>query len=1016
MTTRELFINIMHFRPVDRTPLWQVEEISEQAVRKWCKEEGFPLGLRGDEPFGFDCRLITLDLSNQPPLPAFIPETVSEDERTVTMRDVFGFTLRCDKTTAVSPRHYVYLDGPIKSRADWETMMQRYDPLDPRRFPIYWGDDFFEHCNRSQTPIVLGMNWGPGRGIKNGYMMGFNRFMEILTDEPSLLEAIFDFWADFTIRFLSSFIDRLRLDAFVFKEDGMGYKNSTLISPAMFRRLYAPYMRRVIDFLYAHGVDIIGYYSSGNLRPLLPELLDIGINMIAPVEAAAGMDAPSLRREFPELRMIGNIARAAITAGPEAIRAEVTRKVPPLMAAGGYIPALDDMVTPDMRYADVKLCCELIKACRPGEQGTTWELGNAAERVGTPNPSSSFNTNQTGSLSKQPIITLPVYLGSRERDPSRHDSGLRPAVGVHNTGVFRACRKTPHEKDGIGATYNHQPTLAYFKGRFYLAYLGGVSEGMLYPPVHTFLTWSEDGFNWAPPEILFPSCKWEGRYTQMHQRMVFFIHGERLLATGFHGRHPHPNRGDGYARVVREIRGPSDYGPIFVLRLNRGRTLADVMPYRLYTDSDDEGFIDACNALLGNPLIRQQMFEEDRDPEFYVINESHGFEAKAFCFYHLPDGRIVGLWKHSYATVAEEWAPGRVPQPVRDPERLCEHEMAKVWGQRTVDGRYALVYSLAPLGYSAGIRSPLVITTSDDGLHFYQDWLVVNGDIPPQRYQSCRGNWDEFEGDNKDSGPQYVHGIVEGNGQPPGNFLYVVYSMNKEDIYIAEIPLPVRGRVDEDVHDDFEANPVGPRVLGWNITSPAWCRVAVKQEPGNRYLSLSDRDPYDYAKAVRVFPEGEVVELSFRVRAQQENYGTLEIDITDRHGNAAVHLFFDSYVNQVRIRRADPFRSMRSICRYQAGKWIVFRIFIDTRNQGYRLFINGREIHAPTDADARLLYPVRTVERLEFRTGPYRLDDFSRTCANGQIYYVPYDVDDPVPEAVFDIDDVHIVTYQRRQT
>ncbi|MCS7254573.1 MAG: uroporphyrinogen decarboxylase family protein [Armatimonadota bacterium] len=1013
MTPRELFIDIMHFRPQDRIPLWQVEPIFEQTIHKWCKEEGFPLGLKGHELFGFDSCLITLDLSNQLPLPAFIPKTSSSDERTVTMCNEFGFIVWCNKATAVTPRQYVYIDGPVKTRRDWEEMPRRYNPHDPRRFPSYWGDGFFEECNRSEKPIVLGMNWGPGRGIKNGYMLGFNRFMEVITDEPALLEAIFDFWADFIIQLTSSFIDRLRLDAFVFKDDGMGYKTSTMVSPTMFRRLYSPYMRRVTEFLKRHGIDIIGYYSSGNLRTLLPELLDIGINLIAPVEAAAEIDAIELRQEFPELRLIGNIARAAIMSGSVAIRAEVVRKVPLLIATGGYIPALDDAVMPDMQYADVKLCCDLIKACPVFPEQVLQKSGRAAKGIRANN--SLRAAKVTPGIPRLPV-EAPIYLGSRGREFSRHDNGLRPAVGVHNIGVFRACSKKSHEKDGVGATYNHQPDSAYFNGRFYLAYIGAVSEGILNPPVHTFLTWSEDGFSWMPPEILFPSCQWQGQYTQMHQRMVFFSHQSRLLATGFHGKHPYPNRGDGFARVVRETRSPSDYGPIFILRLNRGRTLADVPPYRLYIESSNSEFVAACKALLNDTLFRQQMFEEDRDPNFYVINESRGFEAKAFCFYHLPDRRIVGLWKQSYATVAEEWVPSRVPQPTRNPQRLGEHDYAKVWGQRTTDGRYALVYSLAAPASTLGIRLPLVVTTSDDGLHFDQDWLAVCGEISPQRYQFCRGNWDELHGDNKDSGPQYVCGTAEGNGTPPGEFLYVTYSMNKEDIYIAEIPLPIRGRVDEDMHDDFETNPVGARVVGWNIFNPAWCRVTVRQEAGNRFLSLSDRDPYNYAKAVRVFPECEVADLSFRVRAWQEGYGFLEIDITDRYGNVAVRLFYDSYTNQVRFRRTDPFRSMRSVKRYRANKWTTFRVLINTCKQAYQLFIDGREVKQPTETDMSLIYPVWTVERLEFRTGAYCLDDFSRTCAYGQIYYVPHNVDDPVPEAGFDIDDVHIVTFQRRWT
>jgi uroporphyrinogen decarboxylase len=364
MNARELFRAIMHFRAPDRTPLWNVEGVLEGAVRKWCVEEGFPLGWQGSEPFDFDGNLFTFNLGDQPPLPAFVPETLAADDTTVTTRDVFGFTVQRHKSTAVAPLHYVYLDGPVKTRRDWDAMARRYEPLDARRFPNYWGEELFERQNRSENPVVVGMNWGPGRGIKNGYMLGFGRFMDVLVEEPQLLEAIFEFWADFMVRFLGSFIGRMPLDGFIFKDDGMGYKTSTLVSPAMFERLYAPHMRKVIGFLRGRGVDVIGYYSSGNLRPLLPALLDIGINLTAPVECAAGMDAVALAEEYPGLLLIGNISREAVMNGRDAIDAEVMRKIPQLMRRGGYIPALDDAVMPDMRFEHVKYCCDLVRSAR----------------------------------------------------------------------------------------------------------------------------------------------------------------------------------------------------------------------------------------------------------------------------------------------------------------------------------------------------------------------------------------------------------------------------------------------------------------------------------------------------------------------------------------------------------------------------------------------------------------------------------------------------------------------------
>lgn len=365
MTARELFRNIMTFKTPDRIPFWDVEGILQQTERKWCRYENLPFEASAASLMGYDGHLFTFNFGDQVPLPAFVPKTLAVDDDYITKSDQFGFTIKLPKRCNMSPIHYVYVGAPLKTMEDWQNMKKRYNPLDKRRYPAYWGDELFAYYNTRSQPVTIGMNWGPARGIKNGYMFGFQRFMEVLIDEPKILKDMFEFWADFIIQFLDSFIHKLRVDAFYFKEDGMGYKNSTLVSPEMFTNFYKPSMQKVTEFLQGKGVSVIGYYSSGNLEPLLSVFLDIGINLIVPLECAAGMDSVKLRKQYgKELLMIGNISRAAIMKGKKEIEYEVMSKVPFLMEKGGYIPAFDDAIMPDISFENVKYCVELIKSIK----------------------------------------------------------------------------------------------------------------------------------------------------------------------------------------------------------------------------------------------------------------------------------------------------------------------------------------------------------------------------------------------------------------------------------------------------------------------------------------------------------------------------------------------------------------------------------------------------------------------------------------------------------------------------
>jgi uroporphyrinogen decarboxylase len=294
-------------------------------------------------------------------LPAFVSRTIDENERWRTAIDQYGFTVRTLKEQSVTPHVYYYLAGCVANRKDWTKLQERYDPLDPRRKPRTWGPELWQHLNGLAAPVSMRIDWGPGRGAKNGYAMGLEPFLETLMDDPGFAKEMLDFWADFVIAVAKDWFDRVRFDFVFFNEDGMGYKNSTLVSPHMYQAIWLPAMRKVVDFLHGYGVDIIAYYSSGNLRPLIPTLLDIGVNLYFPLEVAAGMDALALRKEFGrDIRLIGNISRQALMDGLQAIDEEFDRKVPALMVDGGYIPAADDIITPDMAFASYQHYIERV--------------------------------------------------------------------------------------------------------------------------------------------------------------------------------------------------------------------------------------------------------------------------------------------------------------------------------------------------------------------------------------------------------------------------------------------------------------------------------------------------------------------------------------------------------------------------------------------------------------------------------------------------------------------------------
>ena len=360
MNARERFNAIMNFEQPDRVPFWNLEGICEETVRRWCMQ-GFPTGRDVSEFVGFDGNGF-LPVSTMP-IPTYPRRTISSDREWSTYTDDYGFTVRRSKLQAVGPINYYYIDGSVHNRDEWRALTRRYDPADPRRLPLYWSDEYVELCNEGGAPVALNTHWGPGRGPKNGYTLGLERFLEVVMDDPGFVHEIFEFWSDFLIELWRPIVTRLQVDYVVFNEDGLAHKTSSLIGPALYRTVWLPHVKRVIDFLKNHGVGIFSFYTSGNIEPLLPALLETGFNLFGPVEVAAGMDASRLQKLYGKaIRLYGNISRQALMDGPSEVEREVRAKLKVPYRNGGYLPAVDDMIMPDISFESFSRYMALMKS------------------------------------------------------------------------------------------------------------------------------------------------------------------------------------------------------------------------------------------------------------------------------------------------------------------------------------------------------------------------------------------------------------------------------------------------------------------------------------------------------------------------------------------------------------------------------------------------------------------------------------------------------------------------------
>jgi hypothetical protein len=227
----------------------------------------------------------------------------------------------------------------------------------------------------------------------------------------------------------------------------------------------------------------------------------------------------------------------------------------------------------------------------------------------------------------------------------------------------------------------------------------------------------------------------------------------------------------------------------------------------------------------------------------------------------------------------------------------------------------------------------------------------IQGELPVQRYAGL----------HRSIGPQYVRGISHWakDGSRSENVLWLVYSMNKENICVSRVPLPLKAEETRDVADDFSGFRGGAFVPGWNIYRPKWSSVEI----ADGALRLENRDPYDYAQATRLFPESTKVSATFTLERAGSQSGDLEIDLLSKFGGRRLVQLKIDKGGEIAVMSGRESKSVGVI----RGRCEV-RIDADMRRGVFSVWLDGTSVLR----DAALAESGESLQRIVFRTGAFR--------------------------------------------
>ncbi|MBP8129470.1 MAG: hypothetical protein KA184_07795 [Candidatus Hydrogenedentes bacterium] len=177
-----------------------------------------------------------------------------------------------------------------------------------------------------------------------------------LVEDPELADTMLGRCADFALALSEAACERFPLD-WLWTGDDVAGQQAPIMNPALWRELIKPRLKQIIDAGKRRGLPV-AYHCCGAVRPLIPDLIEIGVDVLNPVQCnCPGMDPLELKGEFgAALAFMGGVDTHDLLPNgtPDQVRAATERLIEGMTAdGGGYILAASHAVPPETPDANI---------------------------------------------------------------------------------------------------------------------------------------------------------------------------------------------------------------------------------------------------------------------------------------------------------------------------------------------------------------------------------------------------------------------------------------------------------------------------------------------------------------------------------------------------------------------------------------------------------------------------------------------------------------------------------------
>lgn len=348
MTSRDRITAALRHEEPDRVPMVETH-FWPPTVERW-RQEGLAEDVSPGQHFALD-RLprIGIDCSLQ-----FEPATLEETDEWTIIRDADGAAHKRWKHRYATCAE---VDHIVKTRGDWERVCDRLQP-DETRLP----DDLESQVRRIHEEGTF-VTLQPAEPVWWVWRtLGMERAFMAMAGEPDWFEEMVATQTKLQLSLLERALATGAVPDGVWYFSDLCYRNGMFFSEAMYRDLMLPWHSALARFCRENDLFLL-LHCCGDVRALVPHLIDAGFDAIQPLEARCGNDVREMKPLYGEqVTLFGNMNMDIFASGDRAaIRDEVLSKLQVAKPGGGYIWHSDHSVPPTVAFEDYAYAVELTR-------------------------------------------------------------------------------------------------------------------------------------------------------------------------------------------------------------------------------------------------------------------------------------------------------------------------------------------------------------------------------------------------------------------------------------------------------------------------------------------------------------------------------------------------------------------------------------------------------------------------------------------------------------------------------